>query len=66
MVFPCKTELSQLLPEDGIRRPYAIAKEFEALLEENPGILNVMWFSDGAHLHLNGSVLISKISDFGP
>jgi hypothetical protein len=32
---PHNTELSQLLPEDGIRRPYAIAREFEALLEDN-------------------------------
>jgi hypothetical protein len=54
-MFPHKTELSQLLPEDGINRHYAIAREFEALLEDNPGILNVTWFSDGAHSHLDVS-----------
>jgi hypothetical protein len=53
---PHNTELSQLLPEDGIRRPNAIAREFEALLEDNPGILNVTWFSDGPHPHLDVSV----------
>jgi hypothetical protein len=55
-MFPYKIELNQPLPEDGIRRPYAIAREFEALLEDNLGIMNVAWVSNEACFHLDGYI----------
>jgi hypothetical protein len=32
------------LLEDGTVRSYAFLREYKALLEDNPGILNVTWF----------------------
>jgi hypothetical protein len=49
-------QLSQPLPEDGIARRYAFAREYRALLEDNSGVLNVTWFSDEAHFHLDGYI----------
>jgi hypothetical protein len=54
--FRTKGKLSQPLSEDGIGRHYALAREYAALLEDSPGVLNVTWFSDEAHLHLNGYI----------
>jgi hypothetical protein len=58
-MFPYKIQLSHLLPEDGITRPYA--REFEALLEDNPGILNATWFSYEARFHLDGYITQHKV-----
>jgi hypothetical protein len=51
--FRIKILLSQTLPEDGTERRCAIAREYRALLEENSGVLNVTWFTDEAHFHLD-------------
>jgi hypothetical protein len=65
LLFPYKMHLSQPLSEDGRARCYTIAKEYGALLEDNPGVLNVTWFSNEACFHLDGYIA-SKMSDFGP
>jgi hypothetical protein len=44
------------LQEDGIARSCAFAKEHGALLENNPGVLNVIRFSDKAHPLLHGYI----------
>jgi hypothetical protein len=41
LLFPYKMQLSQPLSEDGIARRHAVAREYGALLEETPGVLNV-------------------------
>jgi hypothetical protein len=55
-LFSYKMQLSQPLSEDGIGRRYAFTRQCAALLEGNPGVLNVTWFSDEAHLHLDGCI----------
>jgi hypothetical protein len=54
-LIPCKMQLSQLLSEDGKARRYAFAKKYGALLEDNPGVLNVTRSSDEAHFRLSAS-----------
>jgi hypothetical protein len=49
-------QVSQPLSEDGIARRYAFAREYVALLEDNPGVLDVTWFSDKAHFHFDGYI----------
>jgi hypothetical protein len=46
-------QLTQPLTENEIARFYAFEREYEALLKENPGVLNVSWFSDEARLYLD-------------
>jgi hypothetical protein len=41
-------QMSQLLLEDGIVRCYYFVRKYRVLLEDNPHILNVTWFSDEA------------------
>jgi hypothetical protein len=53
VLFPYKMQLSQPLSEDGIARRHAFAREYGALLEQNQDALNVVWFSDDAHFHLD-------------
>jgi hypothetical protein len=53
LLLPYKILLRRLLSEDVIAKCYAFGKENIALLEENPGILNVTWFFNKAHFHLN-------------
>ena len=55
-LFLYNIQLSQPLSEDGIDRRYNFSKEYGALLEENPNVVQVTWFSDEAHFHLNGYV----------
>jgi hypothetical protein len=52
-LFQYKIQLSQQFSGDGMARNCAFASEYGALLEDNPGVLNVTWFSDEAHLHLD-------------
>jgi hypothetical protein len=46
-------QLSQPLSKHGIERRRGFAREYGALLEEIPGVLNVTWFSNEAHFQLN-------------
>jgi hypothetical protein len=55
-LFPYETQLTQPLSEDRIQRYYAFVKEKGALLEDSQAILNVTWWSDGAHFHLDGYI----------
>jgi hypothetical protein len=47
-------QLSHSLSKDGKARHYTSVKKYGALLEDNLGVMNVTWFSDEAHFHLNG------------
>jgi hypothetical protein len=49
-------QLTQPLSEDEIARRYAFARRHAVLLEDSSGVLNVTWFSDEAHFHLDGYV----------
>jgi hypothetical protein len=51
-LFPHNMQLSQSLSKDGIARRYAFAREYGALLENSPCVLNVTWFSDEERFHL--------------
>jgi hypothetical protein len=53
-LFPYKMQLSQSLLEDGIVWRYAFAREYGALAKGNLCALNAAWFSDEAHVHLDG------------
>jgi hypothetical protein len=53
LLLPYKMQLRRLLSDDVIARCYAFAREYVALLKENPGVLNVIWFSNDAHFHLD-------------
>lgn len=55
-LFPYKIQLSLSLSQDGTDRRFNFCNEDGALLEENPNLLQVTWFSDEAHFHLNGYV----------
>jgi hypothetical protein len=44
------------MSEDGIVRRYSFAMEYGALLEDSLGVLNAIWFSDEAHLHLDAYI----------
>jgi hypothetical protein len=48
LFFLYNMRLSQPLSEDGLARYYVIASECGALLEDNPGVLNVTGFSNEA------------------
>jgi hypothetical protein len=54
--FPQEMQLSRSLSEDRITRCYAFGRDYRALLEENLSVLNVTWFSNEAHFHLDGYV----------
>jgi hypothetical protein len=47
---------SQPLLEDGIVRNYAFARKPRALQEDNTDTLNVIWYSNKAHFHLDGCI----------
>jgi hypothetical protein len=47
---------SQPLSKHGIARFYSFTTEYRSVLEDIPGVLNVAWFSDGAHFHLVGYI----------
>jgi hypothetical protein len=52
-LFPYWMCLSQPLSKDRIAKRYALAKEYEALMKENPGVLNVTWLNDETHFYLH-------------
>ena len=54
-LFPYEIQFSQPLSKDGIDRHYNFSHEYGAL-EENLNVVQVIWFLDKAHLHLNGYV----------
>jgi hypothetical protein len=55
-------QLSQPLSKDGIARHYTFVKKYGALLEDNPGVMNV---SDEAHFHLNGYINMQNVRFWG-
>jgi hypothetical protein len=53
MLLPYKMQLSRSLSEDGIASYCAFANDYRALMEDNPGVLNVTRFSSEAHFHMD-------------
>jgi hypothetical protein len=53
LLLPCKMQLSQPLSEDGIARHCTFSRDYFALLEDSPGVLNDTWFFSELHFHLD-------------
>jgi hypothetical protein len=53
-VFLHRMQQSQPLLKNGTARYYAFAREYKALLGDSSSVLNVTWFSDDTHFHLDG------------
>lgn len=57
--------MSQPLSEDGIARSFAFAREYGALFEDNPGVLNVMCFFDKVNPFLESYIKKQKCPTLG-
>jgi hypothetical protein len=58
-------QLSQPLSKDGTAKHYTSVKKYGALLQDNLGVMNVMWLSDEAHFQLNGYINLQNVRFWG-
>jgi hypothetical protein len=50
-LFPYKMQPSQPLVEAGMARRYAFMRDYGSLMEDNPGVLYITWFSHDTESH---------------